>query len=238
MTSPRAGDGPTDDDLAAIARDSSPEEERHSRAVVGLLPTIRRVACRIATRFSGLSSDEFVEEARGLVWEGLLGYVSGNSFEAWCYGVLRNHLLARLRSQRRERAHRKEVTDEPQAAELQRGLEKALDREAPFSEADLAVIRAWPVAQRLAVLVVTGLYRHVPKAEWEAWIHEHGKIHQRDLPNPFPPDSLGEGGNLAERNAILCEAMRVSRNTLSVWLYRRKPILRELQYVRDLLDNT
>jgi hypothetical protein len=31
--------------------------------------------------------------------------------------------------------------------------------------------------------------------------------------------------------------MKVPRNTLSVWLHRRKPMLRELQYVRDLLDN-
>jgi hypothetical protein len=31
--------------------------------------------------------------------------------------------------------------------------------------------------------------------------------------------------------------MKVSRNTLSVWLYRCKPMLRDLQYVRDLMDN-
>jgi RNA polymerase sigma factor (sigma-70 family) len=238
MTSPRTGEWPTDaDGLAAIACDSSRPKEQRARAVEGLLPTIRRVAQRVTARFGGSYSDDLLEEAPGQVWPALAGYEPGHSFEAWSYGVLRNHLRAQLRKQRRERAHRSDVAVETQAVVLQRALERALDQETSLSEEDLAVVREWAVAQRLALLALSGLWLHVPKPEWTAWIGEYRTTHDRDLPDPFPPGSLGECSSLAERNAIICDAMKVPRNTLSVWLYRRKAMLRELRYVRDLLDN-
>jgi RNA polymerase sigma factor (sigma-70 family) len=238
MTSPPTDEWPTDaDDLAAIARNSSPGEERHDRAVRDLEPTIRRVARRLVARFVGSSPADLLEEALGRVWEALGGYEPGNSFEAWCYGVLRNHLLARFRQQQRERAHRSDATVETQAVELQRALEKALDGETNLSEADLQVVRGWASGQRLAVLALCGLWRRVPGTEWSAWVEEYRTDHQSTLPDPFPPASLEECADLSERMTVLCDAVKVPRNTLSVWLYRRKPMLRELQYVRDLLDN-
>ncbi len=85
---------PTDaDELAAIARDGSRPEVQRTRAVEELLPTIRRVARRLAARFAGHYSEDLMDEAPGYVWQALKGYEPGNSFEAWCYGVLRNYLL-------------------------------------------------------------------------------------------------------------------------------------------------
>jgi RNA polymerase sigma factor (sigma-70 family) len=211
--------------------------EQRDRAVRELLPTIRRVARRVAARFVGRCLEDLLDESPGQVWAALGGYEPGKSFEAWCYGVLRNHLLIQLRGQQRERARRRDVAVETQGVELQRALEQALDRQTSLPQADLDVVRGWPVAQRLAVLALSGLWLHVPQAEWLAWVAEYRTAVAATLPDPFPPASLGECDSLAERNAVLCEALKVPRNTLSVWLHRRKPMLRALQYVRDLLEN-
>jgi DNA-directed RNA polymerase specialized sigma24 family protein len=238
MTSPRTGEWPTEpDELAVIARDGSRHEEHRNRAMRELLPTIHQVALRVIVRFAGLSSDDFLDEAPGQVWPALMGYEPGNSFEAWCYGVLRNHLLAQLRQRQRERAHRSDAVLESQVIELQRALERALDSQNSLPVEDLVTVREWPVAQRLAVLALSGLWMHVPEIEWMKWLQEYRTTHDRPLPDPFPPGTLGECDSLAGRNAVLCEALKVPRNTLSVWLHRRKPMLRGLQYVRDLLDN-
>jgi DNA-directed RNA polymerase specialized sigma24 family protein len=239
MTSLPSDDWPADaDELAAIARDGSRPEVERNQALAQLLPTIRRVAQRVAARFAGMWSEEVMDEAPGRVCLALDGYEPGNSFEAWCYGVLRNHVRSELRRHHRERARLGNVAGVAQAVDLQRALQRALDQQNNLSEADLDLVRGWRVAQRLAVMALTGLWRHVPDSIWANWLQEFSTVHQRELPDPFPPVLLGEYDSLAERNAILCEAMNVSRNTLSVWLYRCKPILSELQYVRDLMDNT
>ena len=239
MTSLRTDEWPTNaDDLAAIARDGTRPTEEQERAFQELMPTIRRVASRVAARFAGLYSEDIVNEASGQVWLARGGYEPGNSFEAWCYGVLRKHLLMELRRQQRERARRNDRARSPQAVEFQRGLEQALDRTNHLPQADLDVVGGWPVDQRLALLALSGLWFHVPVPVWEKWIKEYGTTHQRTLPDPFPPGTLGECDSLAQRNAILCEAMQAPRNRLSVWLYRRKPMLRELQYVREVMDNS
>jgi DNA-directed RNA polymerase specialized sigma24 family protein len=239
MTSPRTGEWPSDPDgLAAIARDGSRPQEQRDRAVRELLPIIRRAARRVAARFAGWCSADLLDEAPGQVWPALGGYEPGKSFEAWCYGVLRHYLLTQLRKEQRERSHRSDVVVESQGVELQRALEKALDLQNSLPQADLAVVRGWPIAQRLAVLALSGLWLHVPQAEWSAWIAEYRTTRDVPLPDPFPPGSLAECDSLAERNAVLCEALEVPRNTLSVWLHRRKPMLRAMQYVRDLLENS
>ncbi len=239
MTSLPQDDWPADaDELAALARDGSRAEEQRERAFSELRAVIRRVARRVAARFGGLWSEDLMDIAPGEVWLALGRYEPGNSFEAWCYGTLRNYLRNELRKRQRERVRLGKVAGGAVVVGLQRALERALDQRSSLSEPDLAVVRGWRVAQRLAMMALTGLWLHVPESVWASWLEEFGAVHKRNLPDPFPPLLLGECDGLAERNAILCEAMNVTRNTLSVWLYRCKPMLTELHYVRDLMDNT
>ncbi len=238
MSSPESAGWPTNtDDLAAIACDASRPAEQQYRAFQELRPAIARVVGRLAARFAGVSSDATVDEALGEVWLARQNFTPGRPFEPWCYGVLRNSLLQQCRSRRRERSHRADVAVETVAVEMQRALERALDGDSPLPPGDLAAVREWPVAQRLAVLALSGLSRRVPGNEWLTWVGEYEATHERTLPEPFPPEAFGECESRAERNAILCEAMKVPRNTLAVWLSRRKSKLRSLQCVRDLMDN-
>src|SRR4051812_45672394 len=107
MTSPPTGEWPTDPDgLASIAADPGQRSDDRDRAFRELMPTIRRIARRVAGRFSVPYGDDLLEEAAGEVWPALPGFRVGGSFEAWCYGVLRNHLIDRFRNEQRERTHR------------------------------------------------------------------------------------------------------------------------------------
>jgi RNA polymerase sigma factor (sigma-70 family) len=115
-------------------------------------------------------------------------------------------------------------------------LRRALNRQSSLGAADLVALRAWPLRQRLMLLSLTGLWEKVPREEWEAWAGEYRTEQGDSLPDPFPPAELEECADLAQRNAVLSGALGVSRNTLSVWLYRCKRRLLELNYVPALLD--
>jgi hypothetical protein len=119
---------------------------------------------------------------------------------------------------------------------LQHALERSLDEHAPLSPEDLDLIRNWPLAHRLAVLALCGLWRRVPQSEWLAWATEYRTTRQGSLSEPFPPESLDAHDDVPGRNGVICEAMGVLRNTLSVWLCRCKPSLRTLKCVRELMD--
>src|SRR5262245_20743247 len=168
MTLPPTGDWPTEaDGLASIAADPEETPERRKRALEDLLPTIRRVARRVAARFAGQYREEVQDEAEGEVWQAMSGFQRGASFAAWCYAVLRNGPVDRLRKAQHERAHREGLTATREDADLQLALERALDRQEVFLESDLAELRKWPLSQRLALLSLSGLWLKVPQAEWQ-----------------------------------------------------------------------
>jgi DNA-directed RNA polymerase specialized sigma24 family protein len=237
MTSPPTSDLPTDpEDLAALAADPAQSRQTRDRAFEALAPLIRRIARRLTGRFPGPASDDLLEESGGEVWRALSGFQAGASFEGWCYGVLRNHLFDRFRQEHRARTHRLNWAALSQAPGLQQALERGLDQAGLFPPADLATLRTWPLPQRLALMSLSGLWEKVPPEEWDAWVGEYRASRDHELPDPFPPDQLRHSDDLAGRNAVLSAAMRVSRNRLSVWLFRYKPRLRGLQYVRALLE--
>jgi RNA polymerase sigma factor (sigma-70 family) len=174
MTSPSIDEWPTDpDDLAGIASNPAQPREIRERALRELIPMIRRVARRVAARFAGLYVDELLGDASGEVWLALTGFQSGKSFEAWCYGVLRNHLIDRLRKEQRERMHRVNLAPKIEVSGLQQALERFLDQKTPFPEPDLATLRTWPLLGRLVVLALSGLWEKIPKEEWKAWVDEY-----------------------------------------------------------------
>jgi RNA polymerase sigma factor (sigma-70 family) len=237
MPPPLPGEWPTDADrLAAIAADDGQPPELRDRACQELLPTIRRVARRLALRFAGPHVQDLLDEAAGDVWPALGSYQPGRSFEAWCYGVLRHYLIDRFRRDSRERAHRASLAVGVEVSGLQQALERALDLPGRLPPSDLATLRDWPLTVRLALLALSGLWGKVPPEEWDAWVEEHRTNREGSLPEPFPPGEMEGCDSIAERNAVLSAAMGIPRNTLSVWLYRYKRRLADLYYVRNLLD--
>jgi len=232
-------DWPTDPDgLVTILLDPAQGQEMRNRALRDLSPIVHRVARRVAGRFAGAYADDVPDDALADVWQALPGYQQGHSFEAWCYGVLRNKLLSRLRASAREQRHLAELRNASPEHDLQRALERLLDEQRPFlSDSDLAALRTWPLAPRLMLLCLSGLWEKVPSDEWAAWGAEYGNQRGTLLPAPFPPDEIRESEEIAGRNAVLARAMGVVPNTLSVWLYRYKGRLRQLLYVRILLNS-
>jgi hypothetical protein len=91
--------------------------------------------------------------------------------------------------------------------------------------------------QRLVLLSPCGLWEKVPRGEWEAWAFEYRNNRYSSLPEPFPPEELEGCDGIPARNAVLSSAMGIPRNTVSVWLFRYKRRIRELYYVRALLDS-
>lgn len=220
--------------LARVARDSADQDAR-DRALRGLSSVVRLVARRIAQRFGHPLAADLAEEGLGEVWQALRGFRDGDSFEAWCYGVLRNHLVDRVRSHQRDRARQERAARLEAVADLRTALEGAEDEHTFFNAADLATLRQVPLPQRLALLSLAGLWGKVPVAEWGEWVGAYRSGVRAALPDPFPPSSLQECENLSERIGTLASALGVRRNTLSVWLYRHKQTLRGLQYLRERL---
>ena len=177
------------------------------------------------------------EEAAGEVWEALPGFKPGGSFEAWCYGVLRNKQIDRMRKEQREQEVRRHGRASSEPTDLQAALDRSVDGPERFSEGDMGAVRTWPLPQRLALLSLTGLWEKRAREIWQNWVEEYRASRDSDLPSPFPPEELRGCDGIAERNGILCGAMKLQRNTLSVWLHRFRQRLGDLQYVRELMDN-
>jgi hypothetical protein len=170
------------------------------------------------------------------VWQALARSRPEKSFEAWCYGVLRHHLLDRLRTDQREQARRMNWTLRVETPDLQEALERALDQQNPLPATDLITLRGWPLPQRVMLLSWLGLWEKVPAEQWRAWVVEYRTTRDSALPDPFPPEELRGCDDKDERLAILCRALQMEGNTLSAWLRRYKRRLRELYYLRGQLD--
>jgi hypothetical protein len=201
-----------------------------------LLPAIDRAARRVAMRFSGQTRQDLVDGAIADVWEALCEAPPVGRFESWCYAVLRNRHLDRLRHERTEHRHAAEAARQRSEAEdLRAALERAVDRGGPFSAADLQTLGGWPLRHRVILLCLTGLWAKVPSPTWHEWVDEHRQAHGVPAEGTFPAPELLDCAEIAQRNAVLAEALNLRRNTLSAWLHRGKPRLLALRYVRDLL---
>jgi hypothetical protein len=238
MTTPGPSDWPEDvEALARLASDPAQPLVVRQGAFEQLRPVIRRAARRVAARFVGQYREDILTDAESDVWKALVGSEQGGFFEGWCCRVLRNGLIDRFRKERRELTHREEAASRAEPPDLHAALERALDRPGQLPASDLDVLRTWPLPQRLALLCLCGLWDKVPPQEWEQWLRDYRDDWDAQLPSPFPSPELDRCERIAERNAILCEAMKMQRNTLSVWLYRFKARLRALHYVRNLIGN-
>jgi hypothetical protein len=195
------------------------------------------VARRVSVRFCGHWREDVLADAPGDIWGAINRFPTGGRFEPWCYVVLRNRWLDAANKERRLRP----LDDNAAAAlagetGLNLAVERALDTSEPFGQEDLRLIAAWPPRDRLVLLCLAGLWEKVPAPDWKRWIVEHRDRFGVPDGEPFPPDSLPNCVQIAERNELLSAALNIKRNTLSVLLYRGKSRLLELRYVRDRLD--
>jgi DNA-directed RNA polymerase specialized sigma24 family protein len=240
MSLPDATPWPTDsNELARIAADAQRDLPLREQAFKALRPIIRRVVSRVSARFHGQARDDLLEAGEGDVWLALPTLPKDVGFERWCYGVVHNRQIDRLREEQAQQRRARAVAEAPVAAEdvaLRVALERGLDQPGRLAEEDLEQVRSWPPAPRLALLSLTGLWSRVPGGEWQTWAGRYRATECPALPDPFPPEELEGRERLAERNGLLPEALQVPRNTLSVWLHRYKPRIRQLRYVRERLE--
>jgi hypothetical protein len=236
MTPPSPAAGPDADALARQAVDVSQSEEVRHRAWDGLVPIIGRVAQRVALRFSGQTRQDLVGGALADVWEALQQKPRIDRFESWCYALLRNRHLDRIRHEQTEQRHAAQAGwQRPQAEDLRAALERVTDRQGLLPQADLQAVEGWSLRHRIILLSLTGLWLKIPLAQWQRWVDDHRQAHGVPADGPFPPVELQSCDDIAQRNGILSAALNLRRNTLSAWLHRGKPLLLALQYVRDLL---
>jgi len=116
---------------------------------------------------------------------------------------------------------------ERQPAPATRDLDAGMDRNAPFCDRDLQEIEAWPVRDRLRVLVIAGLWRKVPEHLWVGWCEEEG------LSQPFP-DEIGEPATTQDGIAWVAAELGESLEAAKQHWYRKRKLLRNLEYVREL----
>jgi hypothetical protein len=192
----------------------------------------------VAARFAGRYREDVREGAPTEIWQALPNFQAGARFEGWCYAVLYNRFVDQLRKEQREQTLRANLAVESEASgHLQRVLEQTLDNRERLSDVDLNSVEGWPLAQRLVLLSLTALWTKVPRETWSAWVADYRARPDCSLSDPFPPDRLQDCESAAERNEVLAEATGLPRNRLAVWLFRYKPRLRNLRYIRALLDN-
>jgi len=229
---PEDGDG-----LAQLAADVSKPEPERQRAFERLIPIIQWVARRLAVRFTGQQRGDVLSDAPGDVWEVIGKFPCGGRFEPWCYAVLRNRWFDTIGKERR-RTVLDTTRPSPFTADgdIRLAVEQAIDSVKPFGPDDLSLIRTWPHRDRLILLCLTGLWGKIPTAEWEQWVAEHRTRHGVPIQGDFPPSTLAQCDQLAERNALLAESLHLRRNTLSVLLFRGKDRLLDLRYVREFLE--
>src|SRR5207248_4162462 len=89
--------------------------------------------------------------------------------------MLYNLFVDSYRSAKRRRSHLEGGADVDKAADARRRstpLSRVLASTEPLPEADMQVIRGWPVRDRLMLLCWVGLWRRVPEAHWDRWTRE------------------------------------------------------------------
>jgi DNA-directed RNA polymerase specialized sigma24 family protein len=240
MTSPSPAAGPEDADaLARRAADRSESEAVRHGALDSLVPTIGRVARRVALRFSGQTRQDLVDGAIADIWEALQQAPPTGPFESWCYAVLRNRHLDRVRHEQAESRHAAVAArHRPEAEDVRAAVERAADSRAQVHAGDLQLIATWPLRQRIVLLCLTGLWIRIKPSLWQQWVADYRQAYGSPVLASFPPPELQDCEEIAQRNGILAAALNLRRNTLSVWLHRGKPLLLDLQCVRELLPTS
>ncbi|HUY34243.1 MAG TPA: hypothetical protein VMV69_15965 [Pirellulales bacterium] len=226
------------------------EQESLDAAIAALQPLIEQTATRVCVRrrVGRQVQLDFVESALtaivapretkegGRLPERIHKYdAETGSFPGWLWKALDRLLLDVTKSRRRRAKHEASATDsgddggmmerrpDPATSDLDAGF----DRNAPFGDRDLREIEAWPVRDRLRVLVISRLWRKVPEHLWIGWCEEEG------MSQPFPDDP--EEPATIQDSIFSCAAeLGESPEATKQHWYRKRGLLRNLDYVREL----
>lgn len=157
---------------------------------------------------------------------------ASGSFAGWLWTTLGHLLVDEVRKAARKNKHEQASAElgRDQAQESSSVFEStSAEITTPFGGADLERISAWRVRDRLRLLACSELWPKVPLSLWEGWCHE------ADVPAPFPP-TQNNFEHWDDWLAALADAMHESRAAIRQHWYRKRKLLAELDYVRELRD--
>lgn len=230
--------------IAAYAGCANPArvEEAGNLLAECLGPLIRQVARAVARGGSLSDRTDFVDEALSFViapGKGKPARICAcqihSSLRAWLRTVLRNSWVSNRR----------------QWAARQQALEEFASRQHPpvfawhsppqtesLSDRDLDRLAGWEPRSRVEVLCLAGLWPYVPVPRWENWLAEYEGLRRLTLVRPFPGDDVLYCDKPADRLKPLAQALGYHTNTLSQRWLRSMHRLKELDFVRELLQPT
>lgn len=206
-----------------------------------LLPIIKRIATPIVYRFAhrGQDADAYVQDIATRVFEMLsLCDIERGRFEGWVGSVARNYLIdCDRKEKRRQEVSFDDSPDDNVSLYGHIGDHKTPQVvwsptifEARFCQADMELVRSWPLSCRLVLLAVSGLWVKVESSEWESWCRS------AEVPIPFPPESAILADGPLSPISQVAEAMSRRSNTISQQWRRWKRRLRQLRAMKDLVD--
>jgi hypothetical protein len=103
----------------------------------------------------------------------------------------------------------------------------------PFGSRDLHCLERWNVQDRIKLLGLSGLFVKVPNDCWESWVVEYEAARGFALDRPFPSLGVRSLDSHSERKGPLGLALKIPTNTLDVYWYRKKWLLRDLECLQD-----
>jgi DNA-directed RNA polymerase specialized sigma24 family protein len=156
---------------------------------------------------------------------------SGGPFSGWLWRTLDRLLIDRIREAARRSKHElaSAASRRAEAANYDVDPNELMGTDEPFGDADLQRIESWRPLDRIRLLSAARLWTKVPVAFWEKWCAE------ADIECPFPPPH-SEDEPLDHWLAVLADAMLQSRAALHQHWYRKRKLLADLDYVRELRE--
>lgn len=219
--------------LAVIVMTGTSEEQRN-QAMTKLVPIVMRIARQKARgRRHEHWRQELIDESPSIIWSKLQQQAYDKArgpFEGWCGRVLKNGIIDRIRSRRRDRLGQAVPIDPATGsdpADPRAGWEQVASAVDPLGKADLDRIERWEPRDRIVLLCLSGLWLRVSPETWGRWLADC------DLDEPFPPEGFLHLENTSQRYDVLAPALSLSRNALAQRRRRGKRALWQLDALAE-----
>lgn len=215
-------------------------------AVLAIEPFVRRTALRVAHRRCRTLrqvTNDFVDDAlaamlaprkardgaprppRVAEYRDLDGPFSG-----WLWTALDHLLIDKLRAVTRQSKHESAAFAARSPDRLGGNLFRTIRGEQEsFSTRDLKLIGSWPVLDRIRLLSIGQLWSKVPADFWKDWCEQEG------IEMPFPPPR-GDDEPFEHWLAVLASETQQTAAALKQHWHRKRKLLADLDYVRELRD--
>lgn len=224
---------------------SSADASAHDDALRTIEPFVSEMARRVCCfrRASRQLSRDFVDGSLSSIF-GPRGESAGDAapriaryrpsdgpFAGWLWTALDHLLVDEMRAAARRNKHElaSAALNATRSSGYDAGFASDQATSEPFSAKDLEKIGAWRPLDRIRLLSVARLWRKVPADTWAAWcsevdlLLEFAPLHQEEQP-------------LEHWLASVADAMQESRAAFRQHWYRKRKLLEELDYVREIRD--